>query len=144
MNAVMIVRQLPDAAFEPKSGFLDSNWNGLNELGVSHNMSYILNAAQLAVSALNVTYNNEKTNLAQVKDLNCFKSTVFKDGEKLIKRIKRITKLEDGSYDHFGIMNSYMGFSFFRGSGLPESMKLEDPVAQAGAANCSDKIENGT
>ena len=134
MNAVMIVRQLPEAAFESKTGFLDSSWNGLNELGVSHNMSHILNAAQLAVSALNVTYTKDKTSLDQVKDLNCFKGTVFKDGDKIISRIKTITKLDDGSYDHFGIMNSYMGFSFFRGSGIPESVKLEDPVAQVGSA----------
>ena len=130
MNAVMILRKLPDFAFETETQFLDPAWNGLNELGVSHNISYILNAAQLAVSALNVTYSTEATDLAQVKDLNCFKNTVFKDGENIIKRMKRITKLKDGSYDYFGIMNNYMGFSFFQSSSLPELLKLENPVAE--------------
>ena len=115
-NALMIIRQLPLSAFDRSSGFVEPKWDGTSSLGISRNMSYILNAAQLAIEALNSTYSSEKTNYGQVKNLNCMKDSQFNDGPKIIDRVKRTKKLEDGSYDYFGVANDYLGVSYFKKS----------------------------
>ena len=131
-NALMIIRQLPLSAFDKKLGFVDPKWSGFYYTGISRNMSYLLNAAQLAIEALNITYKNAKakTNYDQVKNLNCLKDNKFKDGSKIIDRIKLKKRLKDGSYDYFGIGNEYLGISYFNQSEFESGEVLPNPVAE--------------
>ena len=128
-NALLIVRQLPAEAYNPKSGFVKEKWNGINQIGVSRNLTYLLNAAQLAIEALNTTYMRHKTNYSLVQNLNCMRKNKFNDGPKIINQIKRFEVLEDGSSDFFGISNFYLGVTFFKKASI-EASQFTDVVSQ--------------